>query len=85
MEMSEPRRSHWARTQQLTAGLTLLWFGVTFFGIYFARQLNFTLFGWPFSFWLAAQGALIVYLGIVGLYALIMDRLDRRLQPPDGD
>ena len=28
---------------------------------YYARDLNFNFFGWPFSFWMAAQGSLIIY------------------------
>jgi putative solute:sodium symporter small subunit len=33
-----------------------VWFVVTFVVAYFARDLNFNFFGWPFSFWVAAQG-----------------------------
>lgn len=36
---------------------------------YFARWLRFTFLGWPFSFYVAAQGALLVYLLIVIVYA----------------
>ena len=40
------------------------------FGVsYFARELSFSLVGWPFSFWMAAQGALIVYWLLVWYYA----------------
>jgi putative solute:sodium symporter small subunit len=42
----------------------------------FARDLNFSFFGWPFSFWVGAQGALGVYVLIVGVYAYLMNRLD---------
>ena len=50
---------------------------VTFVIGYFARDLDFTFFGWPFSFWVAAQGALIVYVIIIGFYARYMNRLDQ--------
>ena len=43
----------------------------------FARDLTFTFFGWPFSFWGAAQGALIVYVLIIWFYAAYMNRLDQ--------
>jgi len=36
-------------------------------------------FGWPFSFWMAAQGALIVYVLLIGAYAWIMNRLEAQL------
>ena len=37
--------------------LLAIWFVVTFVVAYFARDLTFNFFGWPFSFWVAAQGA----------------------------
>lgn len=66
--------------------LLMIWFLVTFGVIFFARSLSeFTLFGWPFSYYMAAQGALFVYVAIVGLYAWRMSRLDRQLKGGDGD
>jgi putative solute:sodium symporter small subunit len=44
---------------------------------YFARDLNFIFFGWPFSFWAAAQGSLIVYVVIIWFYARYMNQLDQ--------
>ena len=58
------------------ATLLAIWFLVTFAISFYARELNFSFFGWPFSFWVAAQGALVVYLVIIGLYARCMNRLD---------
>jgi putative solute:sodium symporter small subunit len=59
-----------------TLGLLTVWAGVTFGIAYDARALQFAFFGWPFSFWVAAQGALLVYLLLVGVYAWVMRRLD---------
>ncbi len=73
----EQRQRYWRRNLQLTAGLLLLWFLVSFGVTFFARDLSFSFFGWPFSYWVGAQGAILVYLGIVALYAHVMDRLDR--------
>ena len=53
-----------------------IWFVVTFVIAYYARELNFNFFGWPFSFWVAAQGALVVYVAIIGYYAYYMNKLD---------
>jgi len=77
MEQIERRRQHWRRNQRLTGVLLAVWFVVTFVASFFARELNFTFFGWPFSFWVASQGALIVYCLIIGFYARTMNRLDR--------
>ena len=72
----ENQRRHWQRNVQLTAALLCVWFIVTFVLVFFARELDFRFFGWPFSFWVAAQGALLVYLGLVAYYAWAMSRLD---------
>jgi putative solute:sodium symporter small subunit len=78
--MSSPENSarYWQTNRRLiTVGL-LLGFAVTFVAAYFARDLNFDFLGWPLSFWIASQGALLVYLLIVGGYAWYMNRLDER-------
>ena len=49
---------------------------VTFVVGYYARDLNFTFFGWPFSVWMGGQGALIVYCVIIWYYARFMNKLD---------
>jgi putative solute:sodium symporter small subunit len=71
------REVYWQRNLRLTALLLAVWFIVTFGVAFFARELSFSFFGWPFSFWVAAQGALIVYVLLVWFYARSMDRLDR--------
>lgn len=68
--------SYWARTRSLTFILLLVWALATFGGIYFARELSFSFFGWPFSFWFAAQGALLLYWGLIAYYARAMRKLD---------
>ncbi len=70
------QRHYWRKSLSITAVLMLVWFGVTFGVAFFARDLNFRFFGWPFSFWVGAQGALVVYALIVGVYAYLMNRLD---------
>ena len=70
-------RHHWRKTQALTAALLAVLVAVTFGVSYFARELSFSFFGWPFSFWVAAQGALGVYVLIIGVYAHVMARWDR--------
>jgi len=73
------RAALWRRTRNLTLILLALWFGITFAAIFFARELaGLTLFGWSVSFYMAAQGALLVYLAIVGVYALAMRGLESR-------
>jgi putative solute:sodium symporter small subunit len=73
------RAALWRRTRRLTMTLLAVWFGVTFAAIFFARELaGLTLFGWSVSFYMAAQGALLIYLAIVGISALAMRALEAR-------
>ncbi len=71
-------RSHWQSNRRLTVALLLLWAMVSFGVPYFALHLRFMWFGAPFSFWMTAQGTLVVYLFIVACYGVVMNRLDRR-------
>jgi putative solute:sodium symporter small subunit len=73
---AEAARRRWRASQRLTAALLVAWFGITFGVTYFARELGGSVFGWPFSFWVAAQGALLVYLVLVYVYARRMARID---------
>ena len=77
MQLTERHREYWRKNLRITGILLGVWFFVTFVLGYFARDLDFTFFGWPFSFWVAAQGALIVYVLIIGYYARYMNRLDQ--------
>jgi putative solute:sodium symporter small subunit len=76
MEVSENLQRYWQKNLRITSILMFIWFVVTFAVAYFARDLNFNFFGWPFSWWVAAQGALVVYVVIIGYYAYYMNRLD---------
>jgi len=82
---AERQRRDWRRTRRLTAALLVAWFVVTFVVAFFARELDFGFFGSPFGFWVAAQGAPIVYLAIVWIYAIVMDRRDDERGDPDDD
>ena len=72
------RAEHWRKTRRLSAILLLLWLTTGFCAAFFARELaGLSVFGWPLSFYLAAQGASLVYLGIIAFYAWRMRKLDR--------
>jgi putative solute:sodium symporter small subunit len=77
MQLDANLRRYWSRTRRITAWLMAVWLVVTFVVAYFARELSFAFFGWPFSWWVAAQGALVLYVLIVATYARCMNRLDR--------
>jgi putative solute:sodium symporter small subunit len=77
MQVTEQQRLYWQKNLRLTSILLAIWFVVTYVMAYFARDLNFTFFGWPFSFYMAAQGSLIIYVIIIWYYAKTMNRLDQ--------
>lgn len=62
------------RKRRLTAVLLCVWLVVSFGPAFFARTLSFEMGGWPLHFWMAAQGAVLVFIGIVVVYAFLMNR-----------
>jgi putative solute:sodium symporter small subunit len=72
------RLDYWQRVRRLTGLCLLAWFGVTFLVIFYARELDAVIvFGWPLSFYMAAQGLTLVYVLICGVYALAMRKSDQ--------
>lgn len=72
------RAAHWESSRKLTLLLLVLWLATGFGTVFFARELSrFDVFGWPLSFYMAAQGASLVSLAIIGFYAWRMRRLDQ--------
>ena len=77
MQLTESHRQYWQKNLNITAVLMAVWFVVTFVVSFFARDLNFNFFGWPFSFWMASQGSLVIYVAIIWYYAHYMNKLDQ--------
>lgn len=73
----------WRRNLVLIALLMAIWTALSFGPAYFARDLGFSVFGWPFSFWMAAYGAPLGYLVLIGIYAFLMNRAERRARGRD--
>ena len=67
-------------------GRFAIWFVVTFVEAWFARELNSVSFlGFPLGFYMSAQGSLIVYVVLIGVYAWYMNKLDKEYQVDEGD
>jgi putative solute:sodium symporter small subunit len=77
MQISAKLQEYWSRNLKITVVLMAIWFFVTYVLGWFARELSFSFFGWPFSFWVGAQGALVVYVLIIWFYARYMNNLDQ--------
>jgi putative solute:sodium symporter small subunit len=76
VQLTEKHRVYWQKNLRITSILLMIWFIVTFVVGFYARELDFTFFGWPFSFWMGAQGSLVVYCLIIWFYASYMNKLD---------
>jgi putative solute:sodium symporter small subunit len=86
MQLTEKHQEYWRRNLRLTALLLFIWFVVTYVMAWFAiplAEINF--FGWPLSFYMAAQGSLIIYVVIIYVYAKKMRTLDLEYGVEEGD
>ncbi|MBL8379852.1 MAG: DUF4212 domain-containing protein [Burkholderiales bacterium] len=86
MEITEKHKEYWSRNLRITGVLLFIWFAATFIVGYFARELaEITFFGWPLSFYMGAQGSLIIYVVIIWYYARVMNKLDEEYGVAEGD
>ncbi len=86
MQLTEKHQQYWHRNLKLTVALAAVWFLVTFVMGYFARELaTVNFFGWPLSFYMAAQGSLVIYVAIIWFYARKMRSLDLEYDVHEGD
>ena len=85
MQISASQQEYWRKNLKLTGALLVIWFVVTFVVGFFARDLNFNFFGWPFSFWMASQGSLVVYVAIIWYYAHYLNKLDLEYGVHEGE
>ncbi|MFD2639366.1 DUF4212 domain-containing protein [Piscibacillus salipiscarius] len=78
-QLDERQKWYWKKNIRFILGLLVIWAVVAYGGaILFAEPLsNIQLFGVSFAFWIAHQGAIIVFFLLILTYAIRMDRLDR--------
>lgn len=86
MRRGHKQHEYWRRNLRMTALLLTIWFVVTFVVSYFARDLeNIVVLGLPFGFYMAAQGAPVIYVLLIWWYARYMNNLDREYGVEDGE
>jgi putative solute:sodium symporter small subunit len=86
MQLTEKHNEYWRKNLVYTAILLFIWFLATFVEAWYARELNgITFFGWPLGFWFSAQGSLAIYVVIIGIYAVLMRKLDLEYNVDEGD
>ena len=79
-------QTHWRRTRSLMLITLAIWFVFSFVVHLFARSLNeITIIGFPFGFYMAAQGSLIVFVVLIFWFAHRQNRIDEEcgLAEPD--
>ncbi|MCF7983742.1 MAG: DUF4212 domain-containing protein [Thiohalocapsa sp.] len=76
----ENRAAYWKSNLRLLAVLLIIWFVVSYgLGIILVEPLNaFHLGGYPLGFWFAQQGSIYVFLVLIFVYAVSMNRLDKK-------
>ncbi len=72
-------KQYWRHTRRLTVALMACWAVLCFCVLFFARELSSVVFfGWPFSFYMAAQGLTLSFVLILAIYSLSMGWIGRR-------
>ena len=87
MELSAKHHEYWRKNLVITGILLFVWFVATFVEAWFARELNssMTFLGFPLGFYMSAQGSLVIYVVLSGIYALLMRKLDLEYKVDEGD
>jgi len=80
--MNEGAQAYWKRNVRLLLILLSVWFLVSFgFGILFVDTLNqIQIGGFKLGFWFAQQGSQYVFIILIFIYVVKMNRLDREFK-----
>jgi putative solute:sodium symporter small subunit len=86
MALTETQIHYWKKNLRLTLVLLSIWFVVTYVMGFFASELaTINFFGWPLSFYMGAQGSLIIYVVLIWFYAKTMHKYDIEHGVEEGD
>ncbi|MBD2576519.1 DUF4212 domain-containing protein [Oscillatoria sp. FACHB-1406] len=77
---SDRRRAYWRENTTLIRNLLLVWALVSLGGsILLVQPLNSIRLGsLPLGFWLAQQGSIVIFVILIFIYAIQMDKIDRK-------
>jgi len=88
-QMRKPALSkYWKIATRITLALLFVWFIVSYlFGILLVETLNeyASLGGFPLGFWFAHQGSIFVFIILILVYCIFMDRLDASVTENGGE
>jgi putative solute:sodium symporter small subunit len=74
------KQAYWLANKALIRTLLLIWAITSIgFSILLVQPLNSFKFGnLPFGFWMAQQGSIYIFVALIFIYAIQMDKLDRK-------
>ncbi|AFZ03601.1 DUF4212 domain-containing protein [Calothrix sp. PCC 6303] len=77
---NQKHRSYWRDNTALIRNLLIVWALVSLvFSILLVQPLNtIRFFGVPLGFWMAQQGSILVFVALIFIYAVQMDKLDHK-------
>ena len=86
--MSDSNEAYWRANVRLVLILLAVWFAVSFgAGILFVDTLDRFMLpgtGVPLGFWFAQQGSIYVFVVLIFVYVVLMNRMDRRFGVDEG-
>ncbi|SDZ95837.1 DUF4212 domain-containing protein [Microbulbifer marinus] len=79
-ESEQHADDYWKENLRLMLTLLVIWFAVSFgCGVLLVDELNaIRLGGFKLGFWFAQQGSIYVFLALIVVYVIKMNKLDRR-------
>lgn len=71
---------YWKKNLKYLTILLSIWFLVSFgFGVLLAEPLNaIHIAGFPLGFWFAQQGSIYVFVALIFIYVVLMNKLDKK-------
>jgi putative solute:sodium symporter small subunit len=73
------KQAYWRYNVTLTTVLLAIWFVVTYIisGVIAGWLNQYTILGFPFGYYMAAQGSLAIFVIEIAVYAYLMNKKDR--------
>lgn len=78
--------AYWRENKRLTMVTLAIWAVVSFGAAFFSETLNaVVIFGFPLGYYMAAQGALVVYVLLIFNYSRAMNAVDHKYHLEEED
>jgi putative solute:sodium symporter small subunit len=80
VELTEQQKqAYWRYNVRLTTVLLIIWFVTAYIisGLLAGWFNQFTFLGFPFGYYMAAQGSLVIFVIEIAIYAYLMNKRDR--------